>query len=224
MANCRHRPATIDEYGYLRSTRHAIDLQECSAVTETSEPVRDAGVVVAAPPDGVYYHGRPAWVTDGLLDALLREATERRRGAHLLRRQYHARAGARGQALAESADMLGLISQSVVDAVPRDANYLYYERPGDGIDPHVDTDNFDLNVVIMLRHTWANTRSSALVLFPDGPQQQRRFQLQPGELVLFRATSVVHARSNVAEGEQVCNLGIGYRPLGPLATASYWRP
>jgi hypothetical protein len=180
---------------------------------------------IPQPENGVYYQGRPGWLTDDWLTALQSEASVQRPDARLLSRQFHVAAGTGGAGLARSAEMLGLIAQHAVPVIANGpANYLYYERPGDGIDPHVDSHDFDLNALVLLAHSWQGARASRLVLFPYGPQRQQEFWLRPGELVLFRATGVIHARSGVAEGETVCNLGIGYQPQAALPPADFWRP
>jgi hypothetical protein len=180
---------------------------------------------IPEPTTGVYYHGRPGWMTDDLLVALQSEAAVQRPDARLIKRQFHVAAGPCGSGLARSPEMLGLIARHAVPAIADGpANYLYYERPGDGIDPHVDTHEFDLNTLVLLAHSWQSEQASRLVLFPHGPERRLEFPLAPGELVLFRATGVIHARSGVAEGETVCNLGIGYQPQVRLPQASFWRP
>jgi hypothetical protein len=173
----------------------------------------------------VYYRGRPDWITDEVLTGLQNEAAQCRPDAVLIRRQFHAPAGPVGRALACSPDMLNLIERCAAAAIPTGpANYLYYERPGSGIDPHIDTDQFDLNVLMVLSHTWLDRKRSALHLFPDGPDNALRFWLEPGQFVVFRATAIIHARSDVAPGEQVTNLGIGYEACAPLKDVRYWRP
>jgi hypothetical protein len=179
----------------------------------------------ADPTVGVFYHGRPDWMTDELLAALQSEAAVERPHARLIKRQFHVSAGPCGSGLAGSPEMLGLIARYAAPVIANGpANYLYYERPGDGIDPHVDTHDFDLNALVLLDHHWQDEAASRLVLFPNGPERRLEYSLAPGEIVLFRATGVIHARSGVAAGEKVCNLGIGYEPQVRLERADFWRP
>jgi hypothetical protein len=177
------------------------------------------------PTAGVYYHGRPGWMTNDLVAALRSEAAVQRSDARLIKRQFHVAAGPCGSGLARSPEMLGLIARHAVPVIANGpANYLYYERPGDGIDPHVDTHEFDLNMLVLVAHSWQAEATSKLILFPRGPEQRQEFSLAPGELVLFRATGIIHARSGVAAGETVCNLGVGYQPQVRLPQANFWRP
>jgi hypothetical protein len=183
----------------------------------------------AAIPDllaGVYYHGRPSWMTDDLLAALRSEAAVQRPDAVLTKRQFHVAAGPCGSGLARLPEMLSLIAGHAVPVTASGAaaSYLYYERPGDGIDPHLDLDEFDLNTLVLIAHSWQAEAASRLVIFPHGPERRQEFLLAPGELVLFRATGVIHGRSAVAENEMVCTLGIGYKPRVKLPQSDFWLP
>jgi hypothetical protein len=166
-------------------------------------------------PEAMLYKGRPDWLTDGLFSRLLTESWECRQGARLIDRQFHRKCGPVAAQFARSAEMLALVGRYGGTAAPsaEAANYLYYEREGDGIDPHIDADEFTLNVLLLLVHE-GDTRRSSLVLFPAGPKRPVRVDLNPAELVLFRAGSVVHGRTGLAAGERVHLIGMGYRPGG----------
>ncbi|SEO01336.1 hypothetical protein [Cryobacterium luteum] len=112
------------------------------------------------------------------------------------------------------------VSQSISDfLLPRvgpvlptyRANHLYYDAPGLGIDPHVDKDEFSLNVLTMLEHEPAR-RTSELILFPPD-QEEIHVQLQPGESLIFFADSVTHQRTRTVEGETVRLVSFGYRTI-----------
>ncbi|CAL9571721.1 hypothetical protein SUDANB95_04808 [Actinosynnema sp. ALI-1.44] len=180
---------------------------------------------VTAPADGYFYRGRPDWLTDDVLKGLVDEAAALRPGAVLLHRQHHAPCGPVASAFADSADLHALIREHAGPAAPAGrANYLYYDDPGQGIDPHIDHGDFQLNVLLTLDHQAENRSRSHLVLFPHGPEKPLRIDQRPGELVLFWATAVVHARTNVGPGEQVRNIGIGYQPRFALPSSPYWSP
>ncbi|NJK32240.1 MAG: hypothetical protein HC927_07435, partial [Deltaproteobacteria bacterium] len=92
------------------------------------------------------------------------------------------------------------------------ASFLYYdERPG--IDPHIDTDIFSLNVLLMLEHRQGEGPGSNLVIFPPRAEPQR-LDLQPGEIVVMFAGSIAHGRERVSRGEAVSILTFGFHPLG----------
>ncbi|TDE57393.1 2OG-Fe(II) oxygenase [Nonomuraea mesophila] len=158
------------------------------------------------------YRGRPQWVTDELLAGLVSESQALRPQAQVGERQFYRRGGDAAAAVAFSAELRGLVEQHVKPAAPTHfCDYLYYDREGDGIDPHVDTEEFPLNVLMMLVHE-GEERSSNLVLFPSGgPETATPVPLRPGELVLFRANEIIHARSRLAAGERVHLLTFGFR-------------
>jgi hypothetical protein len=167
---------------------------------------------IAATDGTVLYAGRPSWLGSGLLDDLAAEA-DALRGTALENRQhqYGARAGARALEFAASRDMTELITQyDSPGRVCGESTYLYYEREGAGIAPHIDRPEFSVQVLLMLRHTGYGANRSALAVFPDGPGSAVFFRLEPGELVLFRAASVVHGRTATAGEEFVNLLGLGY--------------
>jgi len=91
------------------------------------------------------------------------------------------------------------------------ANHLYYDAPGLGIDPHVDKDEFSLNVLTMLEHE-PSDRTSELILFPPD-QDAIHVQLQPGESLIFFADSVTHQRTRTVEGETVRLVSFGYKTI-----------
>jgi hypothetical protein len=171
--------------------------------------------VIARAQGFVCHHGRPAWLDQQLLDELVAEATDRRSAATQIERQAHSEAGPRAQAFARSDRLVGLVAQAAsrppMGVRPSgNANFLYYDQPGAGIDPHMDSPDFPLQVLLMLEHEGYGERRSALVVFPDGPKDPVRVVLDPGELVVFRAASVFHGRSRVSPGERLTLLGIGY--------------
>jgi hypothetical protein len=95
------------------------------------------------------------------------------------------------------------------------ANYLYYDRPGAKIDPHTDSPDFPLQVLLMLDQSgYTSTRRSALVIFPDGPKSAVSITLDPGQLILFRASEVVHGRTSTGTEERATLIGAGFLPVG----------
>lgn len=164
----------------------------------------------------VHYYGRPEWLTDEILEELRTEAHRRRSQASDVERQAHARVGVRGSRFASSREILRLIDISVGPACPTgNANYLYYDSPGCGIDPHIDSADFPLQVLLMIDHHGFTNQRSSLVIFPSGPTDPVPIVLDPGHLVLFDAASVYHGRTGVGPGERLVLLGAGYRAEDP---------
>lgn len=176
--------------------------------------------------DGIFYVGRPSWLTDQWLRALQDEADAERTGATRGQGDFFAEAGQVGLKLATSPELSELVAAKAVAAVPSgSAAYLYYDHVGAELPPHLDSSQFVLNVLLNLRHKYSSKRHSVFLLFPHGPSPIR-VSLNPGMLILFHAGAVIHARSRVSDNgdEHVCNIGIGFAPLRPLERTAYWRP
>lgn len=179
------------------------------------------------PSDGVYYVGRPPWLTVDVLTALRREGAEQRPAAEHIRSQYFGDIGPVARTLVESAELARFVSENSEPAVASGfANYRYYDIPESQVRPHVDSDDFALNLLIMLEHSYGLERRSGLLLFPRGPNEPIAIQLEPGEVILFNARDVIHARTPISDNgdETAANLGIGFRPLGELQNYEFWHP
>lgn len=177
--------------------------------------------------DGVYFVGRPEWLTAGLFAALQDEAAQMRPTAEKIRDQHFAEVGPTGTRLCESAELTDFVGQAASPARRSGfRNYRYYDVQNSHVAPHVDTDHFWLNVIIMLQHTFDAERRSALLLFPHGPADPVTLQLEPGEVILFDAKRVVHARTPISESghESAVNMGIGFTPARPLTEPEFWFP
>ncbi|MEV5410106.1 hypothetical protein AB0K60_14880 [Thermopolyspora sp. NPDC052614] len=167
-------------------------------------------------PRGVQYRGRPAFLTDDLLGVLIDEAEQVGRTAVPFDEHYLGCGGPVADRLATSRELAELVAGVVPKAVATGvASYLFYRDPGQGIIPHIDTDIFSLNVLMMLVHDHppGDPSPSALYMhFPDGTDQ--RLQLTPGEVVIFLAGTQAHSRTPIAENERVTILTFGFMPEG----------
>jgi hypothetical protein len=118
--------------------------------------------------------------------------------------------------LATSDALAELVATVVPKAVATGiASYLFYRDAGQGIIPHIDTDIFSLNVLMMLAHDIPPglAEPSALYMhFADGTEQ--RVQLSAGEVVIFVAGTQAHSRTPIREGERVTILTFGFMPEG----------
>jgi hypothetical protein len=95
-------------------------------------------------------------------------------------------------------------------APPFQAGYLYYDRPGAGIEPHVDVPEFAINVLLMISREPDQADGSATVLYPPD-QPPVRVVLAPGEAVALEADRLVHSREPMHDGERVTLLTMGFR-------------
>jgi hypothetical protein len=183
---------------------------------------RDVG-----PADGIYFVGHPAWLTEEKLTSLQQEAARQRVSAEHIRAQYFGDIGPVAEELMASAGLREFVTANSAPARPSGfANYRYYDIPESQVRPHVDNDNFALNVIIMLAHVYGAERRSGLLLFPRGPDDPVAIGLEPGEVILFNARDVIHARTPISDDgrERAVNLGIGFTPQSPLVGYRYWHP
>lgn len=165
------------------------------------------------PANGVVWRGRPSFMDERRLAELVAESHSRRTDARRYERQHLATGGPLADALAVSGDMQSLVAKHAGPGITATgiASYLFYDEAGLGIDPHVDTDVFALNAIILLKHDAVEDGRSELVVFPATGGRET-VVLTPGELVLVYADSVVHGRTPTADGEVVHVLTIGFQP------------
>jgi hypothetical protein len=121
--------------------------------------------------------------------------------------------GPLAQNIALSEQLNDLISLRTEHIVPTGrANYLYYDSPGLGIDPHVDNEVFSLNAIMMLVHEHSDD-PSALILYPaDGELEE--IYLAPGEMIVMFADSITHARRRMGPHERISIVAFGFQPVG----------
>jgi hypothetical protein len=165
-------------------------------------------------PNGVAFRGRPAFMTDSLLRALQTEAADLRPSAQRFEGHFLGCGAPLANEMAIAADFTAFVRQHAGDVKPTGvASFLYYDEAGQGIDPHIDTDIFSLNVLLMLEHKHTAGRRSTLVLFPPHSEPEH-FDLAPGEIIIMFAGSITHGRVPIGEGETVSILTFGFHPLG----------
>jgi len=179
------------------------------------------------PADGIYFVGLPAWLTEKTLTSLQQEGVRQRATAEHIRAQYFGDIGPVAKALIGSPGLQEFVTKNSVPARASGfANYRYYDIRESQVRPHVDNDNFALNLIVMLAHVYGLVRRSGLLLFPRGPDDPVAIGLEPGEVILFNAKDVIHARTPISEDgcERAVNLGIGFTPESPLTCYQYWHP
>lgn len=163
-------------------------------------------------PTGVVFCGRAPVLSAEDIALMNRESLENRHRAERFDDHYvlSGLPGARG--LAVSQPLLDFITDQVgpVRATDR-ANYLWYDEPGLGIDPHVDKNEFSLNILTMLEHL-PEQRSSELILYPPD-SDELHIQLRPGESLIFFADRVAHQRTRTVPGESIRLVSFGYHTV-----------
>lgn len=187
--------------------------QARSAVTRTLDLLCPYDV---EDPHGVQYRGRPDFLTDDLLARLQQDAREIAPKAVAFDEHYLGYGSATADWLSTSPELADFVSTIVPASLPTGvASLLYYRDAGQGIVPHVDTDIFSLNILLMLDHQYPEglEEPSALQMhYADG--EVERVQLSAGELVIFLAGTQAHSRSPIVEGENVTILTFGFMPVG----------
>lgn len=164
--------------------------------------------------NGIAYRGRPDFMTDEVLGSLIQEATALRPRAVPFEEHFLGTGAPIANRMAVSPQLCALVRQHAGDVQPTGvASFLFYDAPGQGIEPHIDTDIFSLNVILMLKHVGGGDPRSCLVVFPPGDEPER-LDLVPGEMVIMFAGSITHGREYVKPGEEVGILTFGFHPLG----------
>jgi hypothetical protein len=177
--------------------------------------------MAAARPAQYALLGRPPFLTDERLAALVQEAHDLRAEAEATGQdpgqagQLHADPGPVARALVVDKGWNELCRQALgfERRSPYTAGYLYYEQSGAGIVPHVDDADFAVNVIIVVARSAGGDERSATVLHPAG-QPPVRAVLEPGEAVLLEADGLVHAREPMQPGERVTVLTMGFTRAG----------
>jgi hypothetical protein len=165
------------------------------------------------PVNGIVWQGRPAFFKQDRLEELQTDAAEARGRAIQLKWRALARAGRVATQLAMSLPLIDLVKTHAgnCESTGR-AAYGYYDSPGQGVYPHVDSSSYALTALFMVKHDYRDAPQSYHWHFlADG--RLKRVGLQPGEMLLFYGGSVVHGRTPVAREEAVVVLTAGFRPL-----------
>ncbi|MCH5716676.1 hypothetical protein [Niabella hibiscisoli] len=164
------------------------------------------------PADGILYQGFPAWLNEELLQKVITEGEGRRLEPLEQIDHFLGCGGLIADELSVSAELLMFIQNLVPVVVSPTgiASYIYYDQEGAGIRPHVDTDVFSLNLILMLKHEVSSSyMPSATIVFPAFMEPQS-FRLKVGEVLIMYGGNVIHTRSRIAPGEIVHLLTIGF--------------
>ena len=97
-------------------------------------------------------------------------------------------------------DVINFVGKHVGHVRPTGiASYLRYNLLGSGIKPHIDTEVFSVNLMLMLHHRPPETGGnlSSTIIFPHGIESQKH-QLSAGDVMLIHGSSIVHAQTHPA--------------------------
>lgn len=159
---------------------------------------------------GSMWRGRPEALTDDFLTALKDESRRTRKIAKPTDRYLLGCGGTVADRFALDSELTRFVQSLYPGVEPTGvASYIYYDGEGHGLDPHVDTEVYEINVIVMLDHVLpARGKPSHLLIYDDVVPE--RVLLVPGEVVVLNAGSVVHAREDMAPGERVSILTVGF--------------
>jgi acyl-CoA synthetase (AMP-forming)/AMP-acid ligase II len=163
--------------------------------------------------DTPLYVGRPAFVTDELLERLRAEAAERRSAATLDQGMLMASPGEAARRFAyrdEMRELLAGLGQRVEASGA--GKYVYCDPTAKGPGEHLHEMPFVLNVELSLEHVSPGRPGAQIVLCPPFGAA-RPVRTRPGELVVWFAGSVSHARDEIAAGERLTGLSMFYEPV-----------
>lgn len=165
-------------------------------------------------PTGVVFYGRGPFLSDEDLAALDGESRASRPQADRFLDHYVVSSAPLAREISLSEPIRAFLTENVGPVSPtRRANYLYYDEPGLGIDPHVDKDEFSLNILTMLEHRSGSQGRSELILHPPD-HEPVHFHLRAGESLVFFADSVTHQRTRTVADEEIRLVSFGYRTSG----------
>ncbi|MGH3905397.1 MAG: hypothetical protein ACRDTE_14590 [Pseudonocardiaceae bacterium] len=170
-------------------------------------------------PGGLRYHGPAPILTAELLRGLQAEAEEQEKIAHRTGVQELSPGGPVAVAFSSAPEVLDFVSEAVGHRVfPTEiGSYLFYNQTGDYLYPHVDTEVFAVNLIVMLKHdlpegTPLDDGSSLLVW--EAGNGERRVPLAVGEVAVLLASGTVHGREAIGEGEKVTIVTVGFQYTG----------
>ncbi|ALV07413.1 hypothetical protein [Roseateles depolymerans] len=160
---------------------------------------------------GTMWRGRPACVTDIVLASLQEESRCTREIAKPTDRYLLGCGGTVADQFALDRDLKRFVQDLYPGVEPTGvASYIYYDGQGHGLDPHVDTEVYEINVIVMLEHLHPVDAEPSHLLIYEDDVSPRRILLAPGEVVVLNAGSVVHAREDMKPGERVSILTVGF--------------
>jgi hypothetical protein len=170
-------------------------------------------------PRGLRFVGNAPFLTPELLATLQAEAREQETISHRTGPHELSPGGEHAVRLSSAPEVLDFMSKEVGHPMfPTEiGTYLYYTKPGDHLYPHVDTEVFAANLIIMLEHEvpagMSHEEGSALIVYePD--KGERRIPLRVGESAVLLASGTVHGREALKEGERVTIATIGFQHTG----------
>ena len=165
------------------------------------------------PSDGIAWIGRPDFLSDELLASLIEESINLRPHATRFDNHYLGAGAPIANKFAISKELTDFVQEKAGRVIPTGvASFLYYDEDGCGIPPHIDTDIFSLNVILMLHHNHKDIENpSNLMVFPAN-EAPKKIKLIPGEIIIIFSGNIIHAREPVKKDESISIITFGFKP------------
>lgn len=211
----------VDELNKSQKTIDTVFLEENSTINSIlkslvqiqpySERIKDFGIA---------YKGRPSFMTDDLLDALIKESEEfKLKSSPNFNQHIYQVETVNDETISEkfanSKDLLKLVEDYAGPVIPSFiTSYIYYFNEGDDSKPHVDNAFTSVTVMVGLKHDFSNdiknNTSSSFIYWAN--KKPLHYRLLPGEIAIFFGSSVIHGRTPVKKDEKINSLLVSFRP------------
>jgi acyl-CoA synthetase (AMP-forming)/AMP-acid ligase II len=162
--------------------------------------------------DTVLYLGRPEFLSDELLRSLQDEAVASQAGATVIHHWCTADIGPAAHRFVESEGLRTLVSRLAGPMAPTGyGKYVYCDEAVSGVGVHLHTQPFAVNVELKLAHEHPAGEPGQLVLWPPHAEKHR-FEVWPGEMVLWFNGNVPHTREEPRPGEKMTAVSVFFEP------------
>ncbi len=169
---------------------------------------------------GLAYKGRPSFMTDELVNALIKESDNFRSQSRPNFNQHIYQVetpneSTLSETFANSKDLLDLVTKSAGSVIPSFiTSYIYYFNEGDDSKPHVDNAFTSVTVMVGLRHDYPeelrDDTSYSFIYWAN--RKPFYYRLLPGEMAIFFGSSVIHGRTPLKKRESINSLLVSFRP------------
>jgi hypothetical protein len=166
---------------------------------------------------GVEPLGRLPFISDGLLQQLVRESRAQRPEEEEAGRRQVGAAGGVLAGLAVSRQLREAVGAALGFAVVPTYSAVYlYDRPRGHVRTHVDAGDYETVVHVVVEHSPPSSGSpgSALVVHEPGRPEPTRLLFAAGDAVILRGRGTIHSWEELGADERRTLTAIGFEPAG----------
>ena len=154
----------------------------------------------------------PEFLSDEMLRSLQDEAVASEAGATVIHHWCTADIGPAAHRFVESDGLRTLVSRLAGPMDPTGyGKYVYCDEEVSGVGVHLHTQPFAVNVELKLAHEHPAGEPGQLVLWPPHAEKHR-FEVWPGEIVLWFNGNVPHTREEPRPGEKMTAVSVFFEP------------